>query len=170
MQNPHFMRWVIVCSLVATFLVFCIYGFVLPKESLIQPLIERSKWIATVPIIVAALFIFVQNCVVIGVATLSGIIVVPTYVLVAINGFAVGTVLAISPHSIWSNLAILLPHGIIELLAATIGCTAGLREGYHLIQQKPILWKKLFKTYFLIVVPLLALAAVIEALLLLTIR
>ncbi len=86
----------------------------------------------------------------------------------AVNGYILGFVASISVSSegvfvLWR----LFPHGIFELPAVFISLGMGLKIGSFIFQKKKFdflkenFWKSL-KAFFLIVVPLLAVAAIIE--------
>ncbi|MBI4116845.1 stage II sporulation protein M [Candidatus Pacearchaeota archaeon] len=85
-----------------------------------------------------------------------------------INGYILGFVASASVNS--SGIFVLwriLPHGIFELPAVFISLGMGLKMGTFIFQKKKFdflrenFWKSL-KAFFLIVVPLLAVAAIIE--------
>lgn len=84
------------------------------------------------------------------------------------NGYVLGIVASISvaQQGVWSLLT-LLPHGIFELPAVFITFGMGLKMGEFFFQKEkiPFLRKnslKALKVLFLIIVPLLILAAIIE--------
>jgi len=94
--------------------------------------------------------------------------IVPAFSAAA-NGVLVGWVLAVTPElSVFDAVAGLLPHGVFEIPAVTIAWGIGMWRGigYRFsarfaggILQR---WRMANRVYFLIVVPLLLVAAVVE--------
>jgi stage II sporulation protein M len=90
-----------------------------------------------------------------------------------INGAILGAVvpLAVQSRGLWSSLLTILPHGIFELAAIFLGTSIGLRLGSHTLR---LLFGKADTTllaevgyglrlFITIIVPLLLIAALIEA-------
>lgn len=158
-------------------LFFAILGFVvpIPEEyanrllAYFEALIEQTKdfgaWEMTA-------FLFQNNVWASFISYISGFFfgVFPAFNAMS-NGFVLGFAAKISvAENGWFSLWRLLPHGIFELPALFISIGMGIKFGSVVIFGRS--WKKMndffrrsFRTFVLIVVPLLVVAAVIEGLL-----
>ncbi|MEK6757595.1 MAG: stage II sporulation protein M [Nanoarchaeota archaeon] len=162
-------------SIVAIFFVFVFIGLLVPiPESIskiiieyIQELIEKTKNMSSLEL---TRFIFWNNLQNSFFGMILGIFFGVFPVLIAIvNGYVLGFVslVTIQNESVWS-LWRLLPHGIFELTAVFIALGLGLRLSSFILQRKnnmKFLWKNLvssIKVLLLVIIPLLALAAVVE--------
>jgi stage II sporulation protein M len=118
--------------------------------------------------------IFLNNSVKTLIALLLGTLfgVVPVIFLFA-NGAALGVALSLSirTRGLWTSLASITPHGVIELPAVFLGMSIGLMLGAHTLARlrrrcpTPIRTEiSLALRYFsTVIAPLLLLAALIEA-------
>ena len=118
--------------------------------------------------------IFLNNAlktlVVILLGTLLGVMAM---VFLVVNGAAIGIAIYLSTQSrgLWTSLLAVLPHGILELPAVLLGSSIGLMLGAHSIKQifrttETTLRSELgraLKFFFAVIVPLLMLAALVEA-------
>lgn len=118
--------------------------------------------------------IFLNNAVKTLVAILLGTVlgIVPGFFLLA-NGVALGVALSLSiqARGVWLSILGLLPHGILELPAVFLGTSIGLMLGIQLIKRlcgrsATTMMSELgcaFRFYCTVIVPLLLLAALVEA-------
>lgn len=159
---------------ISLFFVFAIIGFFVPTPEEIMKLIleyirqilEQTKDMSAIELIS---FIFLNNLQASFLAILFGLFFGIVPVLFAIfNGYILGIVasMAVAEEGIFSLLNI-LPHGVFELPAVFISLGMGLKIGSFIFQKNKFnFFKKTFanslKTFFLIVIPLLILAAIIE--------
>ena len=96
---------------------------------------------------------------------------IPTLFFVVSNSYAIGFISRLSVDKVgFVSLWRLIPHGIFELPAVFISFALGLKLGTFVFARQP--WKELkirfvksMKVFFLIVVPLLVVAAIIEGIL-----
>ncbi|MDI9646478.1 MAG: stage II sporulation protein M [Archaeoglobales archaeon] len=119
-----------------------------------------------------AVFIFLNNAVKSLIAMLSGFFFgIFPILFIAVNGYILGMVVALRlPEWGWVKIAAaILPHGIIEIPAVVLACSQGVMLGYRFYlavfkgeKFKPHLMESL-RVYFRIVVPMLLIAAVVEA-------
>lgn len=140
--------------------------------SVIEDLLELSRFLSAFPPPILAALIFLNNLVKSLLVALLGVFIgIPPIVFLAINGLILGTVVKYGFTSIGliGTLASLLPHGIIEIPSVLIASALGLNAGWEA-------WIKILgrgsrikaitvynlKTFFKIVAPLLAIAAFIE--------
>jgi stage II sporulation protein M len=97
-------------------------------RQLIEPLRELAKQYMPYTIQTVTL-IFTKNLVAVMVMWLSGILLtIPTIASLALNGYIIGIVMALTGNPVKALIAI-LPHGVIELPAVTIAGACGLRMG-----------------------------------------
>jgi stage II sporulation protein M len=121
-----------------------------------------------------AVAIFLNNSVKTLAAILLGLAIgiVPALFLV-VNGVVLGVVFFLSTHSrgVWPSLLAILPHGVIELAAVFLGTAIGLMLGDLVLKRllrksaakiRPALGRAL-RFFALVIVPMLLLAALIEA-------
>jgi len=159
---------------VILFFLFALVGFFFPvPEELskaiilfIQKLLEKTKDLSGIQLIGFIFWNNLQSC---FIGFLFGFFLGITPVLICIlNGYVLGFVgnLAVEKRGFYI-LWTLLPHGIFELPAIFISLGLGLRLGMFLFQKNIV--KSLresfvqgIKTFFLIVIPLLIIAAIIE--------
>ena len=118
--------------------------------------------------------IFLNNAIktllVIALGILFGVI---TLLFLFVNGAALGIVLYLSIQSrgLWSSLLVLLPHGILELPAVLLGAGIGLMLGRHSVNRlfgktHTSLGNELGQAFYFfiaVIVPLLLMAALVEA-------
>lgn len=165
----------IVCSLLGF--------FIMPSQAIIdvilellQELIEITENMDGLELI---LFIFWNNLKVSFIGMISGILfgVLPLIETIA-NGYLLGFVAdqAVKLDG-WKSLWMIFPHGIFELPAVFIALGLGLRMGVYFFQkeQKEKMTYKdtifqCIQLFFLVVLPLLAIAAIIEGLLIFYLR
>ncbi|MBM4263567.1 MAG: stage II sporulation protein M [Deltaproteobacteria bacterium] len=112
----------------------------------------------------------VKSAMAIFLGTLLGILPV---VFLLVNGAALGAIVSVSLGSrgIWQSTMAILPHGVIELPAVFLATSIGLLLGSHLFkrllrrQPKPLRQELAHASRFLfwVIVPLLLIAALIEA-------
>lgn len=164
-------------SIISMFLVFTLVGFFVPPTpelnqvilDFIQELLEKTQGMNAFELI---RFIFLNNLqssffgMVFGVVL--GIFSVATTI---VNGYILGFVA--SKAVIDGGLLTLwkiFPHGIFELPALFISLGLGLKLGTFVFQKKKIkslkeYFKESMRVFFLIIVPLLIIAAIIEGIL-----
>lgn len=118
------------------------------------------------------LFIFKNNAMIASLAFFSGVIFgLPTFFILFTNSFAIGLVLAAvsSEMSILSIVYSIIPHGIFEIPAILFALTLGFFLGnsfFNFLFKKQNLKRNFlfsFKAFFILVLPLLFLAAIIES-------
>jgi stage II sporulation protein M len=121
-----------------------------------------------------AIAIFLNNSVKTLIAILSGSLlgIVPAVFLLA-NGAALGVAFSVSiqTRGVWSSLASVVPHGVIELPAVFLGTSIGLYLGGHALKKLrkgsetamrgEIL--RALRFFCAVILPLLLLAALMEA-------
>lgn len=162
---------------IAIFFIFALIGFFIPapesiaKEILkfIQDIMEKTKDMSAGELII---FIFLNNLQTSFFVMIFGILfgIFPV-ILSVINGYFLGFIASLSVENegffiLWR----IFPHGIFELPAVFISLGLGLRLGSFIFQKKK---RKLLKenllnsleVFFLIVMPLLIIAAIIEGIL-----
>ncbi len=168
-------------GVVVFFVLFALIGFLIPysvpQESL-QPLLDEvGKWIEKIMddlegkgLFGVMGYIFKNNASVALVSIFAGVLfgVVPAVTLV-FNGVFIGFVMSLvmgeaGVFSFWR----LLPHGIFELPAIFIAFGVGIKFGTFVFHKKPLAkFREYFydslRVFFLIIVPLLLVAAFIEA-------
>ena len=136
---------------------------------------ETYGWIAEESPIMIMLFIFANNTLNSFIAMMLGILFgIWPVIFILVNGFFIGVVIfsSVQEYGILVILFALLPHGIIELPMIFISASIGLRLGVLAFQkifnikEKEIRFKyELFsaiKFFFMVIVPLLFIAAIIE--------
>ena len=162
---------------IAAFFAFSLMSFFLPVPQqiseqilkFIEELIKTTKDMDAPHMIV---FIFLNNLQSSFMGMIFGVFfgIFPLAVGI-VNGYVLGFVASVSVNNggifvLWR----ILPHGIFELPAVFISLGMGLKIGTFIFQKKKFhflkenFWKSL-KAFFLIVVPLLIVAAVIEGML-----
>ena len=165
-------RFIFMIALI--FLIFVLIGFVLPAPDsiaqkilkLLEQILEKTQGMNFIELF---WFIFWNNLKVSFIGLISGILfgVFPLLTGIA-NGYLLGFIsyFVVGQES-FISLWKILPHGIFELPAVFISLGLGLKLGTFILQKKKIkylkenLYKSL-KIFFLIVIPLLILAAIIE--------
>ena len=166
-------RFIFIIALI--FLIFFFIGFVYPApESLaekilqfIEELLEKTQGMNFIELF---WFIFWNNLKVSFIGIISGILfgVFPLLTSIA-NGYLLGFVSHIvTLEENFLSLWRILPHGIFELPAVFISLGLGLKLGMFIFQKKRVKYLKenLYKSlgvFFLIVLPLLIIAAIIES-------
>jgi stage II sporulation protein M len=137
-------------------------------------LAEFVKMFAGIPRWKLAGAIFLNNALKTLMAILLGMAfgVVPGIFLLA-NGVALGVALSLSVQArgLWPSLLSILPHGVLELPAVFLGTSIGLLLGIQAIKRlfgrsEIALGTELadaMRYYFTVIVPLLLLAALVEA-------
>ncbi|RLG16434.1 hypothetical protein DRN69_00895 [Candidatus Pacearchaeota archaeon] len=162
---------------ISIFFVLFLIGFFVPAPEFIaeqisqfvQELLEKTKNMSLEEL---TGFIFLNNLQTSFFAMVLGVFLglVPIFLAMA-NGYILGFIASLSVKSgglmvLWR----LFPHGIFELPAVFISLGLGLKLGSFIFQKKRIkslkefLWKSL-KTFLLVIVPLLIIAAIIEGVL-----
>lgn len=161
-------------------LFFFIIGILFPvffKEQIISFFLSLEDQIISLNPIELILFIFNNN-----IKSSFFILILGTFIgvfpliMIAVNGYMIGFILHYAIYSsgifiIWK----LFPHGIFEFPAVLISAGLGLRLGYDLVfnfvsknKKTNSFRKNIFeslKTFVLIILPLLIIAAIIEGLL-----
>lgn len=112
----------------------------------------------------------IKSAAAIFLGTLLGVLPV---IFLVINGVALGAIVTVSLGSrgVWQSTMAILPHGVIELPAVLLATSIGLLLGGHVLRrllrrpQAPLRAElaAAARCLFRIIVPLLALAALIEA-------
>jgi stage II sporulation protein M len=162
-------------SIIILFCVSLLLGFFLPIpnyllqmiKDFIQELVSKTQSMSAVQLI---WYIFFNNLQVSLFGMIFGVIlgIIPI-ILAVINGYILGFVFSVSVNqqgilSLWK----IFPHGIFELPAVFISLGTGLRLGLVFFNKKEK-FKELFwnsvRVFFLIVMPLLVIAGIIEGLL-----
>ena len=168
--------WRYIKIIIYIFIVTFIIGLFLPAPAflldilreIINNLLAKTQNLDTIGLIK---YIFINNLSVSVLSILFGILfgVIPI-ILTLTNGYFIGFVsqVSISQNGIFS-LWRLLPHGVFELPAVIISLGIGLNLGASLLNPGSRgFTKKLvlaFKTLILVILPLLAIAALIEGML-----
>jgi len=160
--------------IISLFFVFAIIGFLIPmpKEAMnlileyIKQILAQTEGMSTSQLIS---FIFLNNLQASFIGLAFGIFfgVIPLF-LIIMNGYILGFVsfLTVDKGSVLSLLS-LFPHGIFELPAVFISLGMGLKLGTFLFQKnKRKFFEKNFsnslRVFIFVIIPLLAIAAVIE--------
>jgi stage II sporulation protein M len=169
-------KWYILLS-IGVFMIFAVFGAVLALTvpGATDMLDAAFGGLSTdMPSWQLAIFLFLNNGIKNLVLAMLGIIFgfTPTLML-SVNGavFGIATVYVIGKAGILYLIAGILPHGIIELPMLWWSCAIGLRLGHKSLLFFPqrITKKEFFRevkmgaAQFLYIVPLLGLAAIIEA-------
>jgi stage II sporulation protein M len=157
---------------IGTFVLFMIIGFIFPLffiETITNIMKELSLDFQGLSIYETMFKIFLNNSLVSFVTILFGILIGIFPLMASIqNGYLVGFVAnkAVAVNG-FSVLWRLLPHGIFELPAIFISIGLGLKLGEKVLRRnKPLRFlREALKVFFLIVLPLLVIAAIIEGLL-----
>lgn len=164
-------------SIIAVFSFFTLIGFFIPiPEEIVakimvyfKELLEQTKDYGLLEMIG---FLFNNNII----ASFFGMIFGAFFGIFSIfnailNGFILGFAasMSVTENGLWSLWRI-LPHGIFELPALFLSLGMGLRLGLFIFEKKTIkgiskIFKKSLKTFIVIIVPLLLLAAIIEGIL-----
>lgn len=161
-------------AIIAIFLVFVLIGFFIPApDSLaeqilrfIEELLEKTQGMSQGNLIK---FIFFNNLQSSFYGMIFGVLfgIFPIIAAIA-NGYLLGFVASISVENtgfliLWR----LLPHGIFELPAVFISLGLGIKFGTFILQKRKLesfkeyFWNSL-RVFFLIVIPLLIIAGIIE--------
>jgi len=140
--------------------------------SIIEDLVELSKFLTGFPppILVILVFLnnFIKSLLVIPLGFLIGI---PPIVFLAFNGLILGVVVRYGFASIGltATLASLLPHGVIEIPSILVASALGLNVGWEALigvfgmeSRVKATVVRCLKIFFKVVTPLLAVAAFIE--------
>ena len=176
MRKPSFFFFaIIVLILVAAIFSGYIYGIQNPTENriIINEVSGTFSGLQESPRAEVLAFIFINNTVKAFISMILGVFLgLITINFIFINGVLIGMVMAFSQNDISLKyfLAGTLPHGIIELFAIVLASTYGLWLGamfvrYIVKKDKVSLkqaWKYSISKFFKIVLPLLAIAALIE--------
>ena len=164
-------------AMIAIFFIFSLIGFFIPTSpqieeaitTFIKELIEKTKDLSQTELIS---FIFTNNIqssffgMIFGIV--FGIFPIITSIL---NGYILGYIASIATEtegilSLWR----IFPHGIFELPAIFISLGLGLKLSTFIFQKQKIKSLKIYltnsiKTFILIIIPLLIIAAIIEGIL-----
>lgn len=154
------------------FLSFIFIGFLFPvlEEELLKIISEMQKLFEGLNLWQTILLIFINNSRACLIAIISGISlgIIPIIITLS-NGYLIGFVSNIvTKKSSFLELWRLFPHGIFEIPAVLISLGIGLFLGVDLIKNKKDFlsnFEKSLKTFVLIILPLLTLAAIIEGIL-----
>jgi len=166
-------RFIFIMALI--FLIFVLVGFILPAPDsvaqkileLLEQIIEKTQGMNFIELL---WFIFWNNLKVSFIGIISGILfgIFPLLTAIA-NGYLLGFVsyFVVGQESFLSLWKI-IPHGIFELPAVFISLGLGLKLGTFIFQKKKIKYlkenlHKSLKIFFLVVLPLLLFAAIIES-------
>ena len=117
--------------------------------------------------------IFLNNSLkTLAVVLLGPLLGIVPVVLLLINGAILGAVIpmAVVAKGLWSSVMTIVPHGIFELPAVFLGTSVGIQLGLHPLMRlagkadSSLLSEigKAMRLYFMIILPLLLLAALIE--------
>jgi stage II sporulation protein M len=121
--------------------------------------------------------IFLNNTFVTTLEVFLGFTLLIPLGLIAINGLAIGIttdlfsrIINVNIQALWIYLAAMVPHGIVEIPTVFLGAILGLLFGLKIYFNKSILPKyrrrdvlaSIIKIYIFILIPLLAIAALIE--------
>jgi len=172
-------RFIFIIALI--FLVFFLIGFIVPApESLMQKILEFLQEILEktkgMNFIELFWFIFWNNLKVSFIGMISGILfgIFPLLTSIA-NGFLLGFVsYFVSVEESFLSLWKIFPHGIFELPAIFISLGLGVKLGTFILQKNKMKYLKnnlceSLRVFFLIVLPLLVMAALIETIFILLI-
>ncbi len=163
-----------IISIIGIFILSSIIGFIFTDklsflDSLLKQIIDKTENLSSLELII---YIFVNNLWSALTGFLGGIALGILPVLNALlNGTILGYVFS-RLHKItgFQDFWRILPHGIFELPAIFISLGIGLKLGLFIFSKKPIAELKYrimngLRVFFLIVLPLLLVAAIIEGLL-----
>lgn len=164
-------------TIISVFLVTAIFSFLVPtpdvlSEALIQFINELVLKTEGLSVLGLSSFIFLNNLQSSFFGLFLGVLIGIFPIIVAlINGYLLGFVASIVVQetgffSLWR----LLPHGIIELAAVFISLGMGMKLGTFVFKKdkKKALMNYLrrsLKTFFLVILPMLLVAAIIESIL-----
>jgi stage II sporulation protein M len=162
-------------TIVLVFFVFVLIGFIFSAPDtlaqkileLVQEILEKTEGMGLLEL---TWFIFWNNIRVSFIGMISGILFGIFPILTGIsNGYMLGFISNIVAggegfFSLWK----ILPHGIFELPAVFISLGLGLKLGMFIFKKQKVIYlkKNLYRslnTFFLIVLPLLIIAAIIES-------
>ena len=159
---------------IGLFFVFSLIGFFIPAPEIVseevlkflEELLEKTQGMSQLELI---LFILINNAQTSFFGMLFGVIfgIIPLISMIG-NGYVLGFVgkLAVGEGGV-SVLLRLLPHGIFELPAIFISLGLGLKFGTFIFKKRKLECFKEYlfnslKVFFLIVIPLLIIAGIIE--------
>lgn len=140
--------------------------------SIMEDLVELSRFLTAFPPPILAVLVFLNNFVKSLLVILLGFLIgIPPIVFLVFNGLILGAVIKYGFASIGlaGTLASLLPHGIIELPSVLVASALGLNIGWEAwvgvlgkeSHVKPVVVRSL-KIFLKVITPLLAVAAFIE--------
>jgi stage II sporulation protein M len=134
------------------------------SEELVAPLAELARRLQELGPLALILAIFFRNAAAVGLTMFTGVLlgVVPLAAAL-VNGMLAGYIIGLRPQEVW----MVLPHGIFELPAAFIGWGLGVWCGMWVLHppRRQTLKARLgrsLRLYLTLILPLLAVAAVIE--------
>lgn len=181
--QKHFRRYLFFS--VFLFLLFFVLGIVFSVQSseasiaLFEAISRKYSFAGDYGFFRLFLFIFNNNLIIAFLAILGGFIFgLPTFFILASNGFFIGLVFGVAAGEINLGLIILslLPHGIFEIPAILFSLSAGFLLGQALFEfafkKKEFRSKFIFsgRVFVFLVFPLLFLAAFIESLLIVLLK
>lgn len=141
-------------------------GFMSPSTSVLQSVLEKFTDIGQLTVFHRYVFIAVNNIVLAFTLVLFSIAIVPGLAIIAYNGYIVGALAALwlSAHdSLQKFLALLVPHGIFEMLALFYASSIGLTiAATHIARIQHIEATKKALSGIAVIVYLLLLAAAVE--------
>ncbi len=152
------------------FILSGIIGALIYPETVIEEFLTLQEQVISQPDFFIFLRIFVQNTFVCALLAFGGLLTaIPTLIILIFNGYVLGILFRFFSEqtSIFYILIGIIPHGVFELTAVFLASGWGLYMGFSL---KDELWvAKLKKTakFFVYLLPLLLLAAIIETALIL---
>jgi stage II sporulation protein M len=143
------------------------------SESLVEYLKKFYGGAFNVPLPMLTLLIFINNFVKSFAAMLLGVAIgIPSILFIFTNGLVLGVLgyAIIKDYGLWFFLAGILPHGILEIPAVVLSVALGIRLGMAVVRRirhvevsMAETLQKCIESYFRIVLPLLAIAAVVES-------
>jgi stage II sporulation protein M len=140
--------------------------------SIIEGLVELSKFLTGFPPPILAILIFLNNFIKSLLVILLGFLIgIPPVVFLAFNGLILGVVVryGVSSIGLAGTLASLLPHGVIEIPSTLVASALGLNVGWEALigvfgmeSRVKATVAHCLKIFLKVVAPLLAVAAFIE--------
>lgn len=168
-DTRYFIGIIILLFVISGLIGFFFYNQFTFLDATLRKIVERTEGLSTFSLII---FIFLNNLQSALLGMLLGVLIgIPSVINSLINGVVIGYVLRkVYAVSGFSEFWRLLPHGIFELPAIFISLGLGLRFGMFAFKKdaKKEFVNRFFgvaRTFVLIVLPLLLIAAIIEGLL-----
>ncbi|MBS7611872.1 stage II sporulation protein M [Candidatus Bathyarchaeota archaeon] len=163
---------ILISSILFTSSIFMGFTSDFSAISIIEGLVELSRFLTAFPPPILAVLIFLNNFIKSLLVILLGFLIgIPPIVFLIFNGLILGAVARYGFASIGftGTLASILPHGIIELPSVLVASALGLNVGWEAwigvlgkeSRVKTVVVRSL-KIFFKVITPLLAVAAFIE--------